>query len=108
VTEETWSWWQTGSVHQAPWPTSLEPTAVSPDGVLAVASDALAAVRKAKSDARHKLRAPIHRAVIRDTPDRLASLVAARDDLQATGNIHTLNLSLSDRLSLSIVFDDPR
>jgi valyl-tRNA synthetase len=108
VTEETWSWWQTGSVHRAPWPTSLEPAAVSPDGVLAVASDALAAVRKTKSDARRKLRAPIHRALIRDTPDRLASLVAAQDDLQAAGNIRTLDLSLSDRFSVSVVLDNPR
>jgi hypothetical protein len=45
--------------------------------------------------------------VIRDTPDRLASLVAAQDDLQAAGNIQILDLSLSDRFSVSIVLDDP-
>jgi valyl-tRNA synthetase len=106
VTEETWSWWQAGSVHRALWPTSPEMEAVSPDGVLAVASDALAAVRKAKSDARRKLRAPVERAAIYDTPDRLASLAAARDDFQAAGNLQTLNLILSDRFSVEIDLAD--
>src|SRR5262249_58044872 len=32
VTEEVWSWWKAGSVHQAPWPTAAELESLMPAG----------------------------------------------------------------------------
>ena len=56
--EEIWSWWQTGSVHRAAWPTADEVRGLSGDDAEALAAHAaltaaLAGIRKAKTD--HKL-----------------------------------------------------
>jgi valyl-tRNA synthetase len=53
--EDVWSWWQTGSIHRAPWPTSQEVQAISGSDADAqaahtVLSIALAEIRKAKTD----------------------------------------------------------
>ena len=47
------------------------------DRVYRVAAEVLGAVRKAKSDAQRSLRTEVVRAVVRDTPERLAALDAA-------------------------------
>jgi ketosteroid isomerase-like protein len=49
---------------------------------LEVATAALAAVRKVKSDVRRKLRTPVRRAVISDTRERVAALRAVLDDFR--------------------------
>jgi valyl-tRNA synthetase len=92
VTEEVWSWSQEGSVHRAPWPTRDElPTGGDP-ALLDVAADALAAVRKVKSDAKRSLRTDIVRCTITDTADRIALLRLAERDLCDAGKIQVLDL----------------
>jgi len=60
VTEEVWSWWRQGSVHRSPWPTVGELEPLSGDaGVMAVASELLTVVRRAKSDAKVSMRAEV-------------------------------------------------
>src|SRR3712207_3890749 len=62
VTEEVWSWWQSGSIHRAPWPAAAElPTGGEPAGV-AVVARGLARGRKAKSDAKGLKRAHVESA----------------------------------------------
>ncbi|MEX2658916.1 MAG: valine--tRNA ligase [Acidimicrobiales bacterium] len=95
VAEETWSWWQEGSVHRAPWPDVAELRA-SADGanplVLQVATAALAEVRKAKTTAKRSLRTEVTAAVVRDRPERIAALRLAADDLRESGRIVSLEL----------------
>ncbi|MGY1642022.1 valine--tRNA ligase [Geodermatophilus sp. SYSU D00703] len=94
VTEEVWSWWQSGSVHRAPWPAAADlPTAGDPAVVTAVAG-ALAGVRKAKSDAKVSMRADVETAVVR-TPD-VALVEAGRGDLVDAGRIRSLTIEPTD------------
>ncbi|HEY4428532.1 MAG TPA: valine--tRNA ligase [Solirubrobacteraceae bacterium] len=97
VSEEVWSWWQEGSVHRAPWPDADE-LAASAAGAhrngeemaLEVTADVLREVRKAKSQARRPMRAPVRRVVVRDTAARLQALDLGSGDLVAAGAIELL------------------
>ncbi len=97
VCEEVWSWWQQGSVHRAPWPDASELLALAggeqangraiEDVALEVTADVLREVRKAKSQARRPMRAPVRRVVVRDTAGRLAALALGEGDLVQAGSI---------------------
>jgi valyl-tRNA synthetase len=94
ATEEVWSWWRDGSIHRSPWP---EGDAVRAAGgsagdplVLAVASEVLSEVRRAKSEAKRSMRADVTRVVVADTAERLAALAGAVEDVQAAGVVGTL------------------
>jgi valyl-tRNA synthetase len=113
VAEEVWSWWQEGSVHRAPWPQAARLSdaiaAGAPDGGAAREADALAAtaevlreVRKAKSDARQKMRAPVARVVVRDRPDRLAALQLGADDLRRAGVIEQLETREAEAFAVEV------
>ncbi|MEW6320029.1 MAG: valine--tRNA ligase [Acidobacteriota bacterium] len=109
VTEEVWSWWQTGSVHQARWPAADEvrahvPADAAAADVLAATIAVLSEVRKAKSEARRPLKAVIARAVVRDTAGRLALVDRARADLCAAGNIQALAFEEADTFGLAAEF----
>lgn len=95
VTEEVWSWWHEGSVHVAPWPVSapLREIAAGVDGGPAeVASEALSAVRRAKSEAKRKLRTPVVSAEVSGPADRLAMLGSVLDDVKAAGVIDSVTM----------------
>jgi valyl-tRNA synthetase len=90
VTEEVWSWWQTGSVHRASWPVAAELPADGDPAVVTAAAEVLAAVRKAKSDAKQSMRADVETATVTAPADRGALVEAARADLAAAGRIADL------------------
>ncbi len=113
VTEEAWSWWQDGSVHRSAWPTSEElvPAAHahqdgSPLGavtdVVAVTSEVLGAVRRAKTAARRSMRSRVALLEVVDLPDRLAALRAARDDLVDAGGVDELVLREGEPPSIAV------
>ena len=93
VTEEAWSWWQEGSIHRAPWP---EPGAGDladlADGgrALDLAGAALGAVRKAKSEARRSMRAPVDRLVLSGPVADLDVLRSVEADLRSAGVVDTV------------------
>jgi valyl-tRNA synthetase len=94
VTEEVWSWWQEGSVHRSSWPEAI---AIDGDGlVFDVAADALAQVRKAKTEAKRSLRTAVMQTSVTDAPERIAALRAAEADVRDAGAIAELLLAEGD------------
>ena len=62
VTEEVWSWFESGSVHRAGWPDGASLRLDDADPlVFQVAADVLAAVRKEKSEQKRSLMTPVDR-----------------------------------------------
>jgi len=124
VCEEVWSWWQTGSVHRAPWPRvqelvgvaeAVEAGEVAASGVgggqdrrareataLDVAADVLREVRKAKSDAQAPMRAPVARVEVRDVAERVTALELGRDDLLMAGSIALLETAVGEEFSVAV------
>jgi valyl-tRNA synthetase len=95
ATEEAWSAWQPGSVHRAAWPdpAPLRALASGADpAMLDAASAAIAAVRKAKTEARVSMRAPARALVVTAGDDHLALLAGAAEDLRAAGRLERLEL----------------
>jgi valyl-tRNA synthetase len=95
VTEEVWSWWQDGSVHRSDWPDAPAlRSAASPgdDGVLEAAAAAIAAIRKAKSQARVPMKNPIPLLIFTAQQADLDALQAASSDVQASGHVEKIEL----------------
>jgi valyl-tRNA synthetase len=107
VAEEVWSWWRDGSIHRTAWPTVDALPAGGDELVVTVAGDVLGAVRKAKSDAKTSMRAPVARAVVTDTERRLAALDAARDDVANAGVIEELVTEVGTELAVVVTLADP-
>ena len=91
--EEAWSWWRQGSIHRAPWPQRAELPDAGDPAVLSAASEVLGQVRRAKSEARRKLRTPVTQAHVTAPQEFLGALAAAGEDICDAGNIADLVLS---------------
>jgi valyl-tRNA synthetase len=107
--EEVWSWWQEGSVHRAPWPDAAELNAAASikanslqDIALSLAADVLREVRKAKSQARRKMRAPVKRVVVCDTGERLEALALGEDDLLLAGAIDAIERVEAEQFAVEV------
>lgn len=97
VTEEVWSWWRSGSVHQAAWPTADEiPVGegadTGADGKVGVelmndVAAALIEIRGAKSTAKVSMKAEVSRCEIIASAAAVGRLTAAEADLKAVGRI---------------------
>jgi valyl-tRNA synthetase len=85
--EEVWSWWRDGSVHLAAWPASPSAAAGADRRPLEAASLVIAALRRAKSQARRPLRTPVDLAVVAGPPELVAAARAAEADLAAAGRV---------------------
>ncbi|MGH9037231.1 MAG: valine--tRNA ligase, partial [Acidimicrobiia bacterium] len=104
VTEEVWSWWREGSVHRAPWPESV-PGALGEPRVLDLATQVLRPVRKAKSEARMSMRAPVARLTIHGEPSELNLLLEVEADLKAAGVVDTLRYVTGDSFAVEVELD---
>ncbi|HEV7147177.1 MAG TPA: valine--tRNA ligase [Pedococcus sp.] len=89
VTEEVWSWWHDGSVHRAPWPQVAELAAAQGGdaALLAAVGEALAGVRKSKSEAKVGMRAEVAAVVLAGPAEWTERVRTAESDLRATGRI---------------------
>ena len=85
-----------------PWPDAGELRAAAGDGdrgVAEVTGEVLGEVRRAKTEAKRSMRAPVARVVVRDTPERIAALQLALDDLKEAGSVREVVLVQSDGAS---------
>ncbi|HLS93186.1 MAG TPA: valine--tRNA ligase [Microbacterium sp.] len=105
ATEEAWSWFQEGSVHNAAWPV---PSALGGDpAVLAAASEALIGVRRAKTEAKASQRTPVASATIAAPAERIELLRQIEADLRAVGRIAELAFADGDEIAVtSIAFEE--
>jgi valyl-tRNA synthetase len=108
VTEEVWSWWQDGSVHLAPWPTVAEigPHAGADPGVLDVAAEVLAAVRREKTAHKRSMRARVSTLTITAPPAVLLDVEGARHDLIDACGVDDLVTEEGDALTVKVELAD--
>lgn len=106
ATDEVWSWWRKGSVHEQAWPGlenqlgGIAQAATSGDAdVLTTVTRAISRIRKAKSDAKVKQRTEVLSATITTTEARIEELQAGLDDLRAAGNVSELNLEQGEAVT---------
>jgi valyl-tRNA synthetase len=109
VTEEVWSWWQSGSVHRAPWPTVAELAMAegSNDAVLAAVATALGRIRKAKSENKLSMRAELPAVVVTGPADTVELVRAGQRDLAAAGRVAALSFELGDDLGVDVTLPEP-
>ncbi len=97
VSEEVWSWWQPGTVHRAPWPTTAELDGATGDAdVVGDVAVVLSALRKVKSEAKVSMKTPVLSAVVSGAPLAVARARATADDLAAAGVIEQLSFLETD------------
>jgi valyl-tRNA synthetase len=90
VTEEVWSWWQSGSVHTAAWPTAAELDQAVGDadaGTVDVIAAVLAELRKVKSEAKVSMRAELSGVTVTGSAEALVAVEAVAGDLIAAGRV---------------------
>jgi len=112
VTEEVWSWWQTGSIHRARWPESADlralladPQPASDEATLQVAVSVLGEIRRKKSEEKKPLKTPARRVVVTAPAETLALLEQASIDVRAAGLIGDLELHNGD-FAVAVELDD--
>jgi valyl-tRNA synthetase len=109
ASEEAWSWFNPGSIHLAPWPSSVDPAeyagavassasaitlaALQDDGAgLDAARAAIGAIRKAKSAAGLSQRTGVSLVVVRGPVSGLDALRGVMADVVAAGNVAMVEL----------------
>ncbi|MEY3816911.1 MAG: valyl-tRNA synthetase [Actinomycetota bacterium] len=100
ATEEVWSWWQSGSIHRTNWPTSNETLAgctANKDGLaeLDAIYVVLAAVRRAKTEAKVSQRAEVAKLKVTSDAKTLKVLRTNIDDLRNAGALKEIEYTES-------------
>jgi valyl-tRNA synthetase len=110
ATEESWSWWQEGSVHRSNWPEPKELASFignQDSALLMLASQALMGIRKSKSDEKLSMKAEIQSLTIAAGALDIESLKKIESDLKSVGKIEEINYNVSEALSISQVSFKP-
>ena len=114
VTEEVWSWWRAGSIHQAEWPSAEDVltaggTSEDPRGVEALnfAAAVLSAIRKKKSEEQRPLKTAVAVALVQAPASMLALLPEVERDLRAAGLIQQLETAEAETLQVRVDLAPP-
>ena len=89
VTEEVWSWWKSGSVHHATWPTASELPSGGDAALLDDVSAALIGIRGVKSNAKVSMKTELESALVAGPDAAIERLTSVEADLRAVGRITT-------------------
>ncbi|MFZ9212714.1 MAG: valine--tRNA ligase [Candidatus Nanopelagicales bacterium] len=92
VSEEVWSWWQKGSVHNQTWPKPEEISANKSIGIenLELVTKVLAEIRKAKTEKQLSMKAEVLELEIKTKNEEIEIIKKSEKDLIAAGNIKNL------------------
>ncbi|MBV7411803.1 valine--tRNA ligase [Dermabacteraceae bacterium TAE3-ERU27] len=96
ATEEVWSWWRSGSVHNAVWPSAdpLRAAAQGVDaGVLVALSEAAGRLRRVKTDAKVSPKTPILDATLQAPAEQAQYLESGLADLMALSRAEKLTVN---------------
>jgi valyl-tRNA synthetase len=106
VTEEVWSWWREGSIHQAAWPTPEELTTLLADNgdgvtqsdrqIYEFAQRVMYAVRKDRSEKKQPLKIPITGVTIREARPILDWLPIVEADLKTALRVKQFDAVVGD------------
>jgi valyl-tRNA synthetase len=110
ATEESWSWWQEGSIHRSAWPETSELAGFTKGqaaSMLQSASEALMGVRKAKSDQQLSMKAEITSLTIKAPAGKLEELRALESDIRSVGKIHAIVFETGEEIAISNVSFKP-
>ena len=95
-------------MHRSAWPVADELPAGGDPEVVTAAAEALAAVRKAKSEAKQSMRADVASAVVTAPDAHVALVEAARVDLTHAGRIAELSVVAGEGpLRVDVVLAEP-
>jgi valyl-tRNA synthetase len=109
VSEEVWSWWQSGSVHRAVWPASSEIVALigEPSADTAqsfkLASDVTAKIRQQRSTNKRSFKVPI-RVVVTADDTQMPLLERVARDLISGNNAESLAFAAGSPLDVAVEF----
>ena len=91
VTEEIWSWWQSGSVHRASWPTTAELTsqlvAQPQESFLDAVCETISLIRRSKTEAKVSQRAVVELVTISAGSVASAAITAGWPDIRDAGSV---------------------
>lgn len=91
--DEIWRWWRAGSVHAASWPSVEQLEQVSGSAaILDSVGEALAGLRRAKSEAKAKQRQEIVSARVTGPKEQLGHIESALSDLRAATRARALEI----------------
>ena len=106
ATEEVWSWWQTGSIHRAPWPirtdllggtTDVEST----EDLLDAVCNVLAVIRRTKTEAKVSQRAEVEHVLVSATDPQISLLQFGLVDLLNAGVAQKIEFSRQESEHIS-------
>ncbi len=106
ATEEVWNWWQSGSVHQAQWPTSEELTASlstsSDEALLNAVCTTLAIIRRSKTEAKVSQRQGVDMASITASTDAARAITAGWIDIANAGSVAHWEIAVVENAEIAV------
>ena len=107
VTEEVWSWWRDGSIHQQNWPSTKDlpetSGSIGDQEIALVAAQTIAEIRKKKTEAKSSLATPVASCTVIDTSERLDLLRLALDDVSAAAKAENMNLVVGEKFEVEVL-----